>query len=212
MLRAIKIAAETISMRRAGAMSQDYRSLTNIYKPMSNMSQSETVYLMLSGAITAYRASEFVAALSPRFANVITVQTPNAMRLISPRDLARIPNNHVVESYFDARILPRPVPGPVVFAPCNFNSLNKLAHGIADNLALSITAEMIGFGQKIIVALSLNPPLWAHPQAKASVQVLRSWGVTVVEPQPQIKGIEGVEGIAGDGLLMAPTPIVLAHL
>ncbi len=60
-----------------------------------------TVYLMISGALTAYRASEFVAALSPHYERVITVQTPNAMRLISPRDLARIPNNHVVESYFE---------------------------------------------------------------------------------------------------------------
>ena len=118
-----------------------------------------TVYLMISGALTAYRAPEFVAALSQRYERVITVQTPNAMRLISPRDLARIPNNHVVESYFDERILPRPEPGPVVFAPCNFNSLNKLAHGIADNLALSITAEMIGYGLPVVIGVSVNAPL-----------------------------------------------------
>ena len=160
-----------------------------------------TVYLMISGAITAYRAPEFVAALSQRFKRVLTVQTPNAMRLISPRELVRIPNNQVVESYFDERILPRPTPGPVVFAPCNFNSLNKLAHGIADNLALSITAEMIGFGQPVVVALSLNAPLWNHPQAKASVATLRSWGVQVVEPQD-----------LGEGPIMAPTDVVVAAL
>lgn len=168
---------------------------------MTQQSRASTAYLMLSGALTAYRASEFVAALSQTFANVITVQTPNAMRLISPRDLARIPNNHVVESYFDARILPRPTPGPVVFAPCNFNSLNKLAHGIADNLALSITAEMMGYGQKVIVAVSVNKPLWAHPQARASVNTLRSWGVVVIEPQED-----------ETGLTMAPTDVVLAAL
>ncbi len=162
---------------------------------------SDTVYLMISGAITAYRAPEFVAALSQRYARVLTVQTPNAMRLISPRDLARIPNNHVIESYFDERILPRPTPGPVVFAPCNFNSLNKLAHGIADSLALSITAEMIGFGQPVVVALSLNAPLWNHPQARASVATLRSWGVQVVEPKD-----------AGEGLTMAATAVVLELL
>jgi phosphopantothenoylcysteine synthetase/decarboxylase len=161
----------------------------------------QTVYLMISGALTAYRAPEFVAALSQRYERVITVQTPNAMRLISPRELVRIPNNHVVESYFDERILPRPTPGPVVFAPCNFNSLNKLAHGIADNLALSITAEMIGFGQPVVVGVSVNAPLWAHPQAQASVTVLRSWGVNVIEPQE-----------AETGLIMASTESVLAAL
>jgi len=158
----------------------------------------DTAYLMISGAATAYRAAEFVAALGERFARVITVQTPNAMRLISPHDLRRIPNNHLVESYFDARILPRPTPGPVLFAPCNFNSLNKLAHGIADNLALSITAEMIGFGQPVTVALSLNEPLFAHPAVRQSIATLRSWGVRVVEPQD-----------VGEGLMMAPTGVVM---
>ncbi|MFC1464944.1 MAG: flavoprotein [Candidatus Brachytrichaceae bacterium NZ_4S206] len=162
---------------------------------------SDTAYLMISGAITAHRALEFVAVLSARFDRVITVQTPNATRLISPHDLRRIPNNHLVESYFDARILPRPTPGPVLFAPCNFNSLNKLAHGIADNLALSIVAEMIGFGQPVVVALSVNEPLFAHPVVRQSITTLTGWGVVVVEPQD-----------AGQGLTMAPTEVVLKAL
>ena len=106
---------------------------------------SDTAYLMISGAVMAYRAAEFVAALGERFARVITVQTPNAMRLISPHDLRRIPNNHLVESYFDARILPRPTPGPVLFAPCNFNSLNKLAHGIAETFGV-----LDALGEKVL--------------------------------------------------------------
>ena len=168
----------------------------------SFQSETDTAYLMISGTVTAFRATEFVAELSRHFARVITVQTPNATRLISPRDLMRIANNQVVESYFDARILPRPTPGPVVFAPCSFNSLNKLAHGLADNLALAITAEMIGHGQPVIVAASLNVPLWAHPQARSSVTTLRSWGVTVFEPVDD----------GNRGLTMAPTATILASL
>ncbi len=160
---------------------------------------SNTVYLMISGAATAHRAGEFVAALSEKYERVITVPTGNASRVISLRDLARIPKNHVVESYFDERILPRPARGPVLFAPCNFNSLNKLAAGIADNLALSITAEMIGLGQAVTLALSLNEPLFAHPIVRQSINTLTTWGVTVIEPQD-----------AGHGLMMAPAEIVLA--
>jgi phosphopantothenoylcysteine synthetase/decarboxylase len=160
-----------------------------------------TVYYIISGAVTAYRASEFVDVLSQRFERVLTVQTPNAMRLISPRELARIPKNHVIEGYFDERILPRPAPGPVVFAPCNFNSLNKLANGIADNLALSIVAEMIGFPQRVLVALSLNEPLFAHPIVSESIAKLRGWGVRVIEPRD-----------AGDGFMMAPTEEVITAL
>jgi phosphopantothenoylcysteine synthetase/decarboxylase len=159
------------------------------------------IYLMISGALTAYRAAEFVSALSGRFERVITVQTPNAKQLISPRDLTRISGNHVVESYFDARILPRPQPGPVLWAPCNFNTLNKLAAGIADNLALSITHEMLGYGEPVTVALSLNVPLFAHPVVRQSIRTLSAWGVRVIEP---------VE--TTDGLSMATTDAVLKAL
>ncbi len=163
-----------------------------------NVCMRPVIYLMISGALTAYRAAEFVGGLSGLFARVISVQTPNAKQLISPRDLARIPGNHVVESYFDERILPRPQPGPVLWAPCNFNTLNKLAAGIADNLALSITHEMLGYGQPVTVALSLNAPLFAHPVVRQSVQTLTRWGVRVIEPAD-----------SADGLTMAATELVL---
>jgi len=164
-------------------------------------SPSATVYLMVSGAVSAYRAPEFVEALEKRFERIITVPTPNAMRVISPRDLVRVPKNNVVESYFDERILPRPLRGPVLFAPCSFNSLNKLAHGVADNLALSITHEMIGFGEHVTVALSLNAPLFAHPIVRQSITTLAAWGVTVVEPKED-----------GQGLMLAATADIVSAM
>ena len=88
----------------------------------------------------------------------------------------------MVESYFDEAILPRPPLGVTLVAPCTFNSLNKLAQGIADNLALSIAAEAIGRQTPVIVAVSVNEPLWDHPRSAESIATLRSWGVEVLEP------------------------------
>jgi phosphopantothenoylcysteine synthetase/decarboxylase len=113
---------------------------------------------------------------------VLTIVTPNAGRVIAPRDLATIAGSQLVESYFDAAILPRPPDGLVVVAPCSFNSLNKLACGIADNLAMSVTAEAIGRGTPVIVAVSVNAPLLRHPRARAAMATLREWGVSVIEP------------------------------
>jgi phosphopantothenoylcysteine synthetase/decarboxylase len=100
----------------------------------------------------------------------------------------------LVQSYFDLAIRPRPPRGVVLFAPCSFNSLNKLAHGIADNLALSVVAEAIGRRTPVIVAPSLNAPLLEHPQAQASIATLPSWGVTIVPPVD-----------LGEGPRLAPT-------
>jgi phosphopantothenoylcysteine synthetase/decarboxylase len=116
------------------------------------------------------------------FGAVMALPTPNASRVLAPRDLAEIEGARVVQSYFDAAIRPRPPRGVVLFAPCSFNSLNKLAHGIADNLALSVVAEAIGRGTPVIVGPSLNAPLLAHPAAQASLARLVAWQVAIVPP------------------------------
>jgi phosphopantothenoylcysteine synthetase/decarboxylase len=143
----------------------------------------DVAYLVLSGTTTAARCPELLRELvGLGFSAVIALPTPNASRVIAPRDLADIEGAQVVESYFDLAIRPRPPRGVVLFAPCSFNSLNKLAHGIADNLALSVAAEAIGRGTPVIVGPSLNAPLLAHPVAQASLKKLASWGVTIVPP------------------------------
>jgi phosphopantothenoylcysteine synthetase/decarboxylase len=86
----------------------------------------------------------------------------------------------------------------VLFAPCSFNSLNKLAAGVADTLALSVVAEAIGRRTPVIVAPSLNQPLMDHPVARASLRTLPTWGVTLVGPTD-----------TGDGPRLAPTELLL---
>jgi phosphopantothenoylcysteine synthetase/decarboxylase len=143
----------------------------------------DVAYLLLSGTTTAARGPELLRGLTGLgFASVLAIPTPNAARVVAPRDLAQVDGVRVVESYFDAAILPRPPRGVVLFAPCSFNSLNKLAHGIADNLALSVAAEAIGRRTPVIVAPSLNAPLLAHPATRASFERLAAWGVGIVPP------------------------------
>ena len=159
----------------------------------------DVTYLILSGTTTAARGPELLHGLvGLGFSTVIAIPTPNATRVISPRELADINRVQVVESYFDLAIRPRPPRGVVLFAPCSFNSLNKLAHGIADNLALSVVAEAIGRGTPVIVAPSLNAPLLAHPEARASLQKLSTWSVTIVPPVDE-----------GQGPRLAPLPLLL---
>jgi phosphopantothenoylcysteine synthetase/decarboxylase len=149
----------------------------------------DVAYLVLSGTTTAARCPELLRGLvGLGFATVVALPTPNASRVVALRELADVAGAQVVESYFDLAIRPRPPRGVVLFAPCSFNSLNKLAHGIADSLALSVVAEAIGRGTPVIVAPSLNAPLLAHPQAQASLKVLPGWGVTIVPPVDDGRG------------------------
>jgi phosphopantothenoylcysteine synthetase/decarboxylase len=149
----------------------------------------DAAYLVLSGTTTAARCPELSRGLVDLgFPTILVIPTPNASRVIAPRDLADVQGVRVVESYFDAAIRPRPPRGVVLFAPCSFNSLNKLAHGIADNLALSVVAEAIGRRTPVIVGPSLNQPLLDHPVTQASLTKLASWSVTIVPPIDQGDG------------------------
>src|SRR5213592_4798223 len=144
----------------------------------------DVAYLVLSGTTTAARGPELLRGLvGLGFSTVIAIPTPNASRVIAPRDLADVEGVQVVESYFDLAIRPRPPRGVVLFAPCSFNSLNKLAGGIADNLALSVVAEAIGRGTPVIVAVAVNEPLLRHPRSLRSMDTLREWGVSVLPPE-----------------------------
>jgi phosphopantothenoylcysteine synthetase/decarboxylase len=164
-----------------------------------NDEKFEVAYLVLSGTTTASRCAEILRGLVwLGFSTVIAIPTPNSARVIAPRELADVQGVRVVESYFDMTIRPRPPRGVVLFAPCSFNSLNKLALGIADSLALSVAAEAIGRGTPVIVAPSLNQPLLDHPAAQASLATLAAWRITIVPPADD-----------GDGPRLAPTARLL---
>src|ERR1700716_1917338 len=172
----------------------------------SDPEKFDVAYLVLSGTTTAARGPELLRGLvGLGFATVIALPTPNASRVVAPRDLADVPGAQVVQSYFDLAIRPRPPRGVVLFAPCSFNSLNKLAHGIADNLALSVAAEAIGRRTPVIVGPSLNQPLWDHPEAQGSRRKLRGGGVTIV---PQVDQGEGPRLAPTEALLDAVRPYV----
>ena len=159
----------------------------------------DVAYLVLSGTTTAARCPELLRRLvGLGFPTVIAIPTPNASRVIAPRDLADVEGVQVVESYFDLAIRPRPPRGVVLFAPCSFNSMNKLAHGVADNLALSVVAEAIGRGTPVILGPSLNAPLLNHPEAQASIRRLPTWGVTIVPPVDE-----------GEGPRLAPSELLI---
>lgn len=161
----------------------------------------DRLYLIVTGAASARLVPSLLAALIPDFSSIVTVLTPNAQQVVSQRELALIPGHRVVESYFDEAILPRPAEGVLLVAPCSFNTLNKLAAGVADSLALSIAAEAIGRRTPVVVALSLNEPLWRHPRSAESAATLRRWGVDVIDPVPDERG----------HLTMAPLDVVTSH-
>ncbi|GAB4431094.1 MAG: hypothetical protein Kow0031_12160 [Anaerolineae bacterium] len=162
------------------------------------MTQIKAIYLVISGASAARCAPQLVEELAEIGLPVYTLLTENATRILSPYHLADLQGHTLIDSYFDAALLNGREPGLTVVAPATFNTLNKIAQGIADTLAHSLVAEAIGAGWPVIVAHSMNPALAAHPQVAQSLKNLQRWGVTVVEPH-----------LEDDVLMMASTDEII---
>lgn len=145
------------------------------------MSDERALFLYVTGAGTATQTPELIRVFVALDFTVYSVLTPN-VSLIAPRaPLMEIPGNHWIHAYRQDPLDRFPF-GVMLVAPCTFNTFNKIALGLADNLATSMIADGLGAGCPVIIAPSMNKGLWAHPQTTASRERLLSWGCRIVPP------------------------------
>ena len=93
-----------------------------------------------------------------------------------------MPGSHGIRDYKSPPLEEFPF-GTMLVAPCTFNTLNKLALGLADNLTTSMVADALGAMCPISFAPSMNYGLWNHPQTRISEAKLEDWDCTIIPPQ-----------------------------
>jgi phosphopantothenoylcysteine decarboxylase/phosphopantothenate--cysteine ligase len=89
----------------------------------------------------------------------------------------------------------------LVIAPLTANTLARLAHGLADD---AVSTTFLAAESSIVVAPAMESHMWLHPATQRNLDTLRSWGVTVIEPETGHLA-SGAEGI---GRLAEPATIV----
>ncbi|MEK6933421.1 MAG: class II aldolase/adducin family protein [Nanoarchaeota archaeon] len=109
----------------------------------------------------------------------------------------RINRNTIIQGYSgEGEALP--LEDMVLVAPCTFNTLNKIAGGIADTYPLTIAATAIGAGRNVVIAPAMNGDLWYHPIMQESRKKLEQWGCKIVWPEitPEKVTMAPIEKIA----------------
>jgi phosphopantothenoylcysteine synthetase/decarboxylase len=147
---------------------------------VSNEAQA-VIYVVACGGYVAGQLEDFVQRRQAEGWDVCVIATPAALRFMDTEHLGEL-TNHVVRSDYKQPNEPDvlPMADAVVVVPATFNTINKLANGISDNVALGVLHEAIGLGLPTIVVPTTNAALGEHPVFRASVETLRSWGVTVL--------------------------------
>jgi phosphopantothenoylcysteine synthetase/decarboxylase len=139
------------------------------------------LYVVACGGPPAKALAAFVRFAQGEGWDVCVIATPDGAKFLDAAELAEL-TGHPVRVHYKQPDEPDVLPPPDAFviAPATFNTINKLAAGISDTLALGLINEAVGLGLPIIAAPWPNAHLVRHPVFGSSVEALRSWGVTVI--------------------------------
>jgi len=145
------------------------------------MSTQPVLYLVTCGGPPAGELPEFVGFAQGQGWDVCVIATPDGARFIDAGRLAGL-TGHPVRVHYKQPDAPDVLPRADAFvvAPATFNTVNKLAAGISDTLALGLLNEAVGMGLPITVVPWPNVYLARHPVFGRSVTSLREWGLTVI--------------------------------
>lgn len=140
-------------------------------------------YVIAFSAPPVLHLDEFLVILAEHGWDSYVILSPTAATWVDVPRLAEV-SGHAVR--VDPRIPqdqdPLPPADAIIAAPLTFNSLNKWASGISDTLALGLLNEALGLDLPIITAPCIKEALRLHPAYEASVKLLISVGVNVVDP------------------------------
>jgi hypothetical protein len=139
------------------------------------------LYIIACGGRPAGDLAPYVEQMRADGWDTCVVATPSARKFIRAEHLAAA-SGHVVRFEYkqpdDQDVLPPP--DAVIVAPATFNTINKWAAGISDTVALGLLNEALGLGLPIVAVPFPNVALARHPAFRASIDMLRSWGIRLI--------------------------------
>jgi phosphopantothenoylcysteine synthetase/decarboxylase len=139
------------------------------------------LYLVISGAPAPEGVPALVQACQAAGWRVLVFSTPTGTRFADLSELERLTGDAVRSEYrMPGTGGPVPPADVVLACPLTFNSVNKFAHGHADNFAIGLPCEMAGYGVPVVVVPHCKPQLASHPAFAASQGTLRGMGVRVL--------------------------------
>lgn len=145
------------------------------------MEDAGTLYLVVSGAPAPEGIPALITACHEAGWRVAVFSTQHGLGFIDPAELERMTGEPVRSDYRMPGNGKATLPADAVLAcPLTFNSVNKFAHGHADNFAVGLLCEMVGYDIPTVVVPHCKPQLAKHLAFAESVRTLRRMGVQVL--------------------------------
>jgi phosphopantothenoylcysteine decarboxylase/phosphopantothenate--cysteine ligase len=172
--------------------------------------EGRRIVLGVSGGIAAYKAVEVCRRLVDAGAHVIPVLTDGALRFVGRTTFDALGSERAWTSLWDS---PHPIPHThlgqtadlVLVAPATARVLGLYAGGISEDLLTNI---LLATRAPVLVCPAMHTEMWEHPAVQDNLDLLRSRGVHVLDPEEgRLAG-----GDVGAGRLAEPAAIVEAAI
>ncbi|MFO8192675.1 MAG: bifunctional phosphopantothenoylcysteine decarboxylase/phosphopantothenate--cysteine ligase CoaBC [Bacillota bacterium] len=145
----------------------------------------QKIVLGVTGGIAAYKTAELARIFIRSGVEVQVVMTEAASRFVNPLTFTTLTGNPVHFQMYDGQstgirhIDLSEGADAMIIAPATANTIAKMATGLADNL---LTTLFLATLCPVIIAPSMNVKMFEHKTVQNNLQVLRSRGCHILEP------------------------------
>ncbi|BCX79443.1 bifunctional phosphopantothenoylcysteine decarboxylase/phosphopantothenate--cysteine ligase CoaBC [Campylobacter sp. 19-13652] len=172
------------------------------------MLKGKNILLGVCGSVAFYKAYELLSELKKEGANVKIALSNGVLKFTQPLSFEAVSDfavlyeggedwqagiNHIAYSKVDL----------VILAPASANTINSLAHGVANTLLLQ---TLLASTAPLLIAPAANDKMLSHFATKTSFEILKQNGATIVPPVRKMLACKDV----GEGAL-APTWAIIYH-
>ena len=144
----------------------------------------KNVVVGVAGGIAAYKACHLVRNFKERGDDVRVIPTESALRFVGAATFEALSGNPVDTGVFSRvdevqHVRLGQEADLIVVAPATADLLARVAAGRADDL---LAATILVATCPVVLAPAMHTEMWLNPATQHNVDVLRSRGVTVLEP------------------------------
>jgi phosphopantothenoylcysteine decarboxylase/phosphopantothenate--cysteine ligase len=150
------------------------------------------ITLGVTGGVAAYKAAELVRRLQQEGHSVQVVMTRAAREFVTPLTFAALSGQKVITDLFGdssgneanlesaiEHIAVAQRTDLLLIAPATADIIAKFARGVADDF---LTTLYLASTAPVVVAPAMNVNMWNHAATQENIEMLRSRGVRIAEP------------------------------
>lgn len=171
-------------------------------------SYKKNILIILTGSIACYKACAIISKLKQKNYSLKIILSPSSLEFIGHATVEGLSGTPpITDMYASGQVMDHinlaRWADLILVAPATANYINKIAHGLGDDLLTTIFLAH-DFTKPFLLAPAMNTKMYLHPTTQASISKLKAMQVEILETASGVLAC----GEIGSGRLLEPDLIV----